>query len=82
MNVAVLGLWHLGSVTAACLAQAGHDVTGWDPDDTMLARLAEGRAPVAEPGLDALLTQGLAARCSVGMLAQVSPPGSPAAAVV
>jgi len=63
MNVAVLGLWHLGSVTAACLTHAGHDVAGWDPDDTVLARLAEGRAPVAEPGLDALLTQGLAARC-------------------
>ncbi len=26
MKVAVLGLWHLGSVTAACLASAGHSV--------------------------------------------------------
>ncbi len=32
MNVAVLGLWHLGSVTAACLAAAGHAVTAFDPD--------------------------------------------------
>ena len=36
MNVAVLGLWHLGSVTAACLAHAGHDVAGWDPDETVV----------------------------------------------
>ena len=32
MKVAVLGLWHLGSVTAACLAAAGHSVTAFDPD--------------------------------------------------
>jgi UDPglucose 6-dehydrogenase len=61
MNVAVLGLWHLGSVTAACLARAGHDVAAWDPDPAVVARLAEGRAPIAEPGLDDLLARGLAA---------------------
>ena len=26
MRIAVVGLWHLGSVTAACLAQFGHQV--------------------------------------------------------
>ena len=26
MRVSVVGLWHLGSVTAACLASAGHEV--------------------------------------------------------
>jgi UDPglucose 6-dehydrogenase len=57
MNVAILGLWHLGSVTAACVAAAGHDVIGWDPDPLTVARLSEGRAPVAEPGLEDLLTQ-------------------------
>ena len=30
MKVCVAGLWHLGSVTAACLAAAGHDVVGLD----------------------------------------------------
>ena len=28
MKVCVLGLWHLGTVTAACLASGGHDVIG------------------------------------------------------
>ncbi len=32
MKVCVLGLWHLGTVTAACLAAGGHDVTGLDFD--------------------------------------------------
>ena len=32
MHVAVAGLWHLGCVTAASLAAAGHDVTGIEFD--------------------------------------------------
>ena len=55
MNVCIQGLWHLGSVTAACLAAAGHDVIGLDHDPAIIASLREGRAPVAEPGLDELL---------------------------
>ena len=62
MNVAVLGLWHLGSVTAACLARAGHNVVGWDHDQVTVARLASGRAPIAEPDLDALLAETIAAK--------------------
>lgn len=61
MKVAVLGLWHLGAVTAACLASAGHQVTGFDEDGQNVAALAAGRPPVAEPGLPALLARGIAA---------------------
>lgn len=61
MRVAVAGLWHLGSVTAACLASAGHTVVGVDADSSAVGGLSDGRAPVFEPGLDALLTEGLAA---------------------
>lgn len=59
MNVAVLGLWHLGSVIAACVAGAGHTVTGWDPDEATVDALAAGRPPVAEPGLADLVRAGL-----------------------
>ena len=60
MRIGVAGLWHLGSVTAACLAQAGFDVVGVDAPE-VVAGLAAGRAPLLEPGLDALLSAGLAA---------------------
>ena len=60
MKVAVLGLWHLGCVTAACTASAGHAVVGWDPDGATVQRLADGRAPVAEPGLDDLISAATA----------------------
>lgn len=58
MKIAVLGLWHLGSVTAACCAEH-FSVTGLDPDDVLIAGLKEGRAPIMEPGLDALLQEGI-----------------------
>jgi UDPglucose 6-dehydrogenase len=61
MKVAVLGLWHLGSVTAACIAEAGHSVTGFDPDARTVANLSAGQPPIAEPGLPELVTRGLAA---------------------
>jgi UDPglucose 6-dehydrogenase len=61
MKIAVFGLWHLGCVTAACLAEAGHDVHALDFDTAVVAAFNAGHAPLAEPGLDALLQAGLAA---------------------
>lgn len=60
MKVCVAGLWHLGTVTAACLAGAGQDVTGYDHDPATVERLANGRLPVFEPGLDDLVRSGVA----------------------
>jgi UDPglucose 6-dehydrogenase len=60
MKICVQGLWHLGSVTAACLASIGHTVSGLDPDPEVISNLSKGRAPISEPGLDELLISGLA----------------------
>ena len=60
MKVCVLGLWHLGTVIAACLAQGGHDVTGLDFDAAVVAALAAGTPPLFEPGLEDLVKAGLA----------------------
>lgn len=59
MKVCVFGLWHLGSVTAACLADAGHDVVGIDPDAQVVQKLSRGVPPLFEPGLDELVRTGL-----------------------
>ena len=61
VRVTVIGLWHLGSVTAACLAAAGHEVVGLDADTGVVARLASGRAPLFEPGLDELAQESISA---------------------
>ncbi len=58
MNITVLGLWHLGSVTAACCAKH-FDVTGLDFDESTVANLSEGKAPLLEPGLNELVPAGL-----------------------
>ncbi len=56
--VCVLGLWHLGCVTAACVADAGYRTIGIDPEAAAVAGLNAGRAPLFEPGLDDLLRRG------------------------
>jgi len=60
MKVCVQGLWHLGSVTAACLASVGHEVVGLDADQKTINGLSEGKAPLFEPGLNELLQGGIA----------------------
>ena len=60
MKVCVQGLWHLGSVTAACLASVGHEIFGLDSDLGAISNLSLGKAPLFEPGLDDLLALGLA----------------------
>ena len=57
MNVAVYGLWHLGCVTAACVAAAGNKVNGLDLDEDVVANLRAGRPPLHEPGLAELIAQ-------------------------
>lgn len=54
-RVCVYGLWHLGCVVAASLAEAGSDVVGLDRDERRVADLRAGRTPIAEPGLDDLI---------------------------
>ena len=58
MKIVVHGLWHLGSVTAACCAKH-FQVTGLDFDEGAVANLKSGKAPLFEPGLNELIAAGL-----------------------
>ena len=60
MKICVFGTWHLGCVTAACLADAGYATLGLDPDASVIAKLKRGEAPLFEPGLNALIAEGIA----------------------
>lgn len=59
MTVCVYGLWHLGSVTAACLASRGIATIGLAETAEAAAKLNAGEAPLFEPGLNALLEEGV-----------------------
>lgn len=54
-NVAVVGLWHLGCTTAACLSELGCSVTGIDFDKQTVKNLVLNKAPLFEPDLDDLI---------------------------
>ena len=62
MKLAIFGLWHLGSVTAACTAAAGVPTIGIDLDRDRIAKLAAGEPPLYEPGLADLTRSGIEAR--------------------
>jgi UDPglucose 6-dehydrogenase len=61
VRICVAGLWHLGVVTAACVAAAGHRVVAFDDDPAVVSDLARGVLPVDEPGLAELVRQEVAA---------------------
>jgi GDP-mannose 6-dehydrogenase len=60
MRVSVFGLGYVGTVSAACLAESGHEVVGVDVNAGKVDAINEGRSPIVEPGLDDLLAKGRA----------------------
>src|ERR1043165_8674704 len=60
MKVAVVGLGHVGSVSAASFAADGHTVVGVDVNPDKVASLNEGRSPIVEKGLDELIRDNCA----------------------
>lgn len=57
MKIGVFGLWHLGCVTAGCLATVGHNVIACDPDENIISNLNKNKPPLFEPGLEELLKE-------------------------
>ena len=57
MKITVIGLGYVGLVTAACLAELGHEVVGVDIDSERIKLLKEGQIPIYEPGLRELVSK-------------------------
>jgi GDP-mannose 6-dehydrogenase len=58
MNIAVIGLGYVGSVSTGCLAKLRHRVIGVDVDASKIGKMANGQAPIVEPGLADLMAVG------------------------
>jgi len=56
-QLAVVGAGYVGLVTAACLAEIGHQVTCIEVDEGRLCRLRAGDLPIREPGLSQLVSK-------------------------
>ncbi|EIC07896.1 nucleotide sugar dehydrogenase [Microbacterium laevaniformans OR221] len=61
MKLSVIGCGYLGAVHAAAMASIGHEVVGIDVDQRKIDALSKGQAPFFEPGLQEILTAGIAA---------------------
>ncbi|OQP18438.1 2-dehydropantoate 2-reductase N-terminal domain-containing protein, partial [Geobacillus zalihae] len=55
MKITIAGAGYVGLVTAACLADKGHDVICVDVNEEKIRRLNEGIVPIYEPGLEPLI---------------------------
>jgi UDPglucose 6-dehydrogenase len=60
-RIAVIGTGYVGLTTGACLASLGHSVVCSDVDATKVERLQQGQVDILEPGLQELVTEGVAA---------------------
>jgi GDP-mannose 6-dehydrogenase len=60
MRIIVWGLGYVGTVSAACLAQLGHEVVGVEPNAVKVEVLNAGRIALKEPGLEDLVRQAVA----------------------
>lgn len=56
-NLAVIGLFHLGSVFSIGFSSLGYQVLGLDPDRKIISKLQKNEIPLYEPGLDKLLSK-------------------------
>jgi UDPglucose 6-dehydrogenase len=61
MRVAIIGTGYVGLVSGACFSEFGVDVACVDQDRAKIARLQQGRMPIFEPGLEALVARNVAA---------------------
>ena len=55
MKIVIIGVGHVGLITAGVLAELGHEVVGLDADREKIELLRAGEAPFLEPDLPELL---------------------------
>ena len=61
MKISIFGMGYVGCVSAACLAEAGHEVVGVDVNPLKVDMVNRGKSPVIEKDLDGLIRTAVSA---------------------
>jgi len=61
MKISVLGLGYVGTVSAGCLAQQGHEVLGVDPEPRKVDLINAGKSPIIEKDIGGIIERQVAA---------------------
>jgi len=57
MKISVFGLGYVGTISAACLAQMGHEVIGVDVNPNKIGMIAQGQSPVMEAEIGEIIAE-------------------------
>ena len=59
MRIGVIGTGYVGLVSGTCLSEFGHEVVCFDKDIKKINGLKNGKVPIYEPGLEALIKRNV-----------------------
>ena len=61
MNITIIGTGYVGLVSGICFAEFGFNITCVDKEIKKIQKLQDGKIPIYEPGLEAILKRNIEA---------------------